>query len=314
MDLGDELSEGLIGAVERSAVAERVAVDLSAARGELSAVERRVARLAERSTTDADGVRSLERRSWSRLVRFARGSLDEDLRLERAEASAARTRLAEASGSLEDAQMSVSLLAARLAEFADAPHQLAQALEATESWVHRHADWRSGQLRGLTRRQAALTNGIERLRAVDRTLTRAVEQLQLLRARVDRALVVGALPGPNALMLAVSEHLEGSRAMINQMWTELEAAPIRLPDLRPAPALPKVDLGTPEIVLGYSTGPLALAEIRRSAYAQVNRLLELDTRLEAEIERRDAQVADVAAIRQRLLMMRSRPPHPPRVP
>ena len=307
MDLGDQLGEQLIGAVERAAVAERVAAELAIARGELTAVERRVARLTELATAEEGGVRSLEQRGWSRLVRFAKGSLDEDLRVERAAATLARVRLAAESGELEDAQMRVSLLAARLVEFVDAPHQLAQSLDATESWVHRHADWRSGQLRGLSRRRKALTNGIKQLREVDRTLTSAVERLQLLRSEVDRALVVGALPGPNALMLAVTEHLEGSRAMINQMWTELEAAPIRMPDLRPAPALPRVDLGTPEIVLGYSTGPLALAEIRRSAYAQVNRLNELDARLEAEIERRDAQVSDVAAIRQRLLLMRSHP-------
>lgn len=307
LDLGDELSEQLIGAVERAAVAERVTAELSTARAELAAAERRVTRLTELAAAEEGGLRSLEQRSWLRLVRFARGSLDEDLRVERAEAEAARARLVQTSGALEDTQIRVSLLAAHRAEFVDAPYQLAQALDAMETWVHHHADWRSGQLHGLTRRRAALTNGIEQLQTVDATLARAVEDLQLLRAATDRARLAGALPGPNALMLAVTEHLEASRAMINRMWSQLEAAPIRLPDVRPAPSLPKVDLATPEVVLGYSTGPLTLADIRRATDAQLDRLRELDTRLEAEIERRKAQVADVAAIRQRLLMLRNPP-------
>jgi len=107
----------LADAVERAAVVDRLTSQLSQAQDELRRAEGEVTRLRDLLAAGQDRIHRLGTRTWSRLVKFAQGTYDEDLRAERAELVAVRAGLSEATGDLEDAQRLVGDLTRRRAEF-----------------------------------------------------------------------------------------------------------------------------------------------------------------------------------------------------
>jgi len=132
----------LADAVERAAVVDRLTSQLSQAQDELRRAEGEVTRLRDLLAAGQDRIHRLGTRTWSRLVKFAQGTYDEDLRAERAELVAVRAGLSEATGDLEDAQRLVGDLTRRRAEFPRTALQLARALQDKEDLLRARGDWR----------------------------------------------------------------------------------------------------------------------------------------------------------------------------
>lgn len=140
-------------------IEQRLAATAQAAR-ELDLCQQRHARMsAHERTATADltaarqacaaeekDVAALEHLSLTRVLAALHGSRDDDLAREKAQADAARYRVAHAQQRLDAAQAELSRLEDRQAQLADAPQAYADALAAKERYLTQSADPRGGRL------------------------------------------------------------------------------------------------------------------------------------------------------------------------
>jgi hypothetical protein len=154
----DQTSEGLLAAasaaVRRLESATRRHDELMARRDELRALRDE---LSAALTGEQRDVERLEGRSLTRVVAALRGSRDEALARERAEADAARYRLAEAEGLLTVVQRELDAAQAVLAGLAGAPGAYAAALAYRERELSESGDERGRRLTTLAAERGRLS-------------------------------------------------------------------------------------------------------------------------------------------------------------
>src|SRR5688572_13019594 len=115
-----------------------------------------VASLQVQHDAEQHDVERLEGMSLARIWAAVRGSREDDLARERAEADAARYRVVEVQARLAAVEREQAAAEARLAELADAPTNHAAALDAKETYVRQSGDSRAGQLLALAEERGGL--------------------------------------------------------------------------------------------------------------------------------------------------------------
>ena len=144
-------------------------------------LEAEVAALSDKATAERKDVQRLEGMSLGRVLASLAGSRDERLARERAEADAARYRMAEAQSRLDAVRREVSAAEQRLAGLESAPPAYAAVLDEKERYLTGSGDARSRALLELAeergRLTAELTETDEAIRAAD-VATAALSDVQ----------------------------------------------------------------------------------------------------------------------------------------
>ena len=128
---------------------KRAAADLYAARQDYAGEEKHVERL--------------EHLSLTRVLASLHGSRDDALAREKAEADAARYKIAQAQQRLDAAQAELASLKDRIAQLAGAPQAYADALAAKEQYLTHSADPRGARLLSLAEERGRLTAELNEL-------------------------------------------------------------------------------------------------------------------------------------------------------
>jgi hypothetical protein len=177
----DDIEHRLAAAAEalrEYEVTERRGTDLRARMDEMAT---RLAALQARYVGEQQDVARLEGLSLTRVLASLRGARDDMLARERAEADAARYRLAEARARLEALQREHDVAQARLGQLAEAPNTYAAVLDEKERHLRGSADPRGARLLELAdergRRTGELREVAEALHAA-RTAHDALAQVQ----------------------------------------------------------------------------------------------------------------------------------------
>ena len=185
--MADDIEQRL--AAEAGAVREREVTELR--RGELAArIDELTRMLAEhRSAYAAEkhDVERLEGLSLTRLVASLRGARDDSLARERAEAEAARYRVAEVSARLDAAHSEYDAARARLDQLARAPARYAAALDDWERHLRESGDPRGARLGELATERGQLTGELKELTEALTAAGRADSALAMVEAKLGSA-------------------------------------------------------------------------------------------------------------------------------
>ena len=132
-------------------------------------------------------VERLEHLSLTRVLAALHGSREDALARERAEADAARYRVAQAQQRLDDVRAELGRLEGRQAQLARAPQAYADALAAKEHYLTHSADPRGARLLALADERGRVTAELEELRRASEDADAAVEVLAEVQDRLRAA-------------------------------------------------------------------------------------------------------------------------------
>jgi chromosome segregation ATPase len=132
-------------------------------------------------------VERLEHLSLTRVLAALHGSREDALAREKAEADAARYRVAQAQQRLDAAQAELASLEARQAQLAGAPQAYADALTAMEQYLTHSADPRGARLLALAQERGRLTAELNELHRAGRDSDAAVQALTDVQDRLGTA-------------------------------------------------------------------------------------------------------------------------------
>ncbi len=152
---------------------QAAAADLAAARQQYAGQEQDVERL--------------EHLSLTRVLAALHGSREDALAREKAEAEAARYRVAQAQQGLDSAHAELAKLEDRQAQLAGAPRAYADALAAKEQYLTHSADPRRPQLLALADERGRLTAELNELRHASYDAGQAVQALEEVQGRLGNA-------------------------------------------------------------------------------------------------------------------------------
>ena len=161
---------------ERSQLSAReqtTAAELESARQEYAGAEQDVGRL--------------EHLSLTRLLAAVHGSREDALAREKAEAEAARYRVAQAQQRLDAARAELASLEDRQAQLAGAPQAYADALAAKEQYLTQSADPRGARLLALAADRGRLTAELDELNRASSDAGAAVQALAEVQDRLGTA-------------------------------------------------------------------------------------------------------------------------------
>jgi hypothetical protein len=148
--MGDEgVEQRLTAAAEKIREAELTAQRANEVNARIAQLTEEVNALAAQSASEQRDVEKLERMSLTRVLVSLRGARDDALERERAEAQAARYRLAEAQARLEALQQELTGTRARLDELASAHGVYAAVLAEKEEHLRSSGDPRGAPLLAL---------------------------------------------------------------------------------------------------------------------------------------------------------------------
>jgi hypothetical protein len=136
---------------------------------------------------DEKDVERLEHMSLTRVLATLHGSRDDALAREKAEAEAARYKVAQAQQSLDSARAAIASLASRLAQLAGAPQAYADALAAKEQYLTHSADPRGARLMALADERGRLTAELNELHRASDDAGAAVQALADVQDRLGTA-------------------------------------------------------------------------------------------------------------------------------
>ena len=186
--MSDELEQRLTAgahAVRERELAGRRAAELTARGEELSS---ELDRLREQYAVGQHEVERLEGRSLARVLASLAGSRDDKLARERAEAQAARYRVAQAVDRLEAVRRERDQAARRSAQLADAPAEYEAALAARERFLLAGPrDPRAGRLLALAAERGRLSAQIKEEGEAAAAAAAALEALDAVRQSLDSA-------------------------------------------------------------------------------------------------------------------------------
>jgi hypothetical protein len=167
LDIENRLAATAQAVREREVIGQRLA-ELRARHGEF---ETELAGLRDKARDERKDVERLEGMSLGRVLASLAGSRDERLARERAEADAARYKMAEAASRLEAVRGELAAAEARLAALESAPQAYAAVLDEKERYLTRSGAGRGGALLALADERGRLTAELnetdEAIRAAD---------------------------------------------------------------------------------------------------------------------------------------------------
>lgn len=132
-------------------------------------------------------VERLEHLSLTRVLAALHGSREDALAREKAEAEAARYRVAQAQQHLDAVRAELARLEGRQAQLAGAPRAYADALAAKERYLTHSADPRSARLLALADERGRLTAELDELRGAREDADMAVQALAVVQDRLGAA-------------------------------------------------------------------------------------------------------------------------------
>lgn len=154
----------------------------------LARAETRVIELAEAHTVEAGDVARLETLTLTRVLATLRGTRDDALARERAEADAAAYRLARARAEVDALQREADELAGRLVTLADAPRRYAEVLDDKERFLLAAVgDPRSARLLELAQARGRLDAEAKEIREAQQAAVAAAEAAAELVRLLDSA-------------------------------------------------------------------------------------------------------------------------------
>jgi hypothetical protein len=133
------------------------------------------------------GVERLEHLSLTRVLAALHGSRQDSLAREKAEADAARYRVAQAQQRLDAARAELGSLEGRQTQLAGAPQAFADALAAKEQYLTHSADPRGARLLALAQERGRLTAELNELHRVSDEADAADQALASVRDRLGTA-------------------------------------------------------------------------------------------------------------------------------
>lgn len=147
----------------------------------------RIANLRAEHEAEQRDVERLEGLSLARVWSALRGSRADDLERERAEADAARYRVAEAQAQLAAIERELAAAEARLGELAEAPATYAAALDAKEAYLRQSGDPRGARLLELADERGQLAAQQREVGEAIAAAQRAAEALGQVRTLLGSA-------------------------------------------------------------------------------------------------------------------------------
>lgn len=187
-DLEQRLTDAANAAQEHAATAARV----TELRDLIAQGRAELAELGLRADQEDRDVAALEELSFSRVLASLRGSRDDALARERAEAEAARYRIAEASARLDVLRREFDIVWAREKVLGGASAAYAAALEEKDRRLQSSADPRAQRLLELAEQRGRLAAESERAQQGLRAATRAASSLERLSEVLGEARLLSA--------------------------------------------------------------------------------------------------------------------------
>ena len=161
--MADDIEERLSTAAKAVREREVTALRCRDLADRIAELTRLVAERRAVHTDEQEDVERLEGMSLTRVLASLRGARDDSLARERAEAEAARYRLAEVSDRLEATRREHAAAEARLTHLADAPAAYAAALDERERYLRESGDPRGGRLLELATERGQLVGEVHEL-------------------------------------------------------------------------------------------------------------------------------------------------------
>lgn len=185
--VGDDIEQRLASAAEalrEYEVTTRRSAELHRRTGELTS---QLAALRARHAREQEDVERLEGLSLTRVLASLRGARDDALARERAEADAARYRVAEAESRLEALRREHRAAQARLGQLAAAPSNYAAVLDAKQRHLNESGDPRRTRLLALADERGRLTAETHEVTEAKQAARAAWQALTQVRDKLDSA-------------------------------------------------------------------------------------------------------------------------------
>lgn len=313
--VADDIERRLASAAEALREYEVTTARSEDLRGRMDETATHLTALRTRHAEERKDVERLEGLSLTRVLASLRGSRDETLERERAEADAARYRVAEAESRLDALRREQSAAQARLHQLAAAPGDYAAALDAKEHHLRQSGDQRRSRLLALAEERGRLTGEIHEATEALRAAHAATEALSRVRETLGSAdgwSTFDTFVGGGLLTSAIKH------SRLDEAAQEAARADRSLAVLRTELAdVPGAALTAPQLAIGALTRfvdvwldniftDLAVRDRIEQAQENVGRSTQLVHDVRSRLERRTAQArARLAAIeseRHALLM------------
>jgi hypothetical protein len=313
--VADDIERRLASAAEALREYEVTTSRSTDLRGRIDEMATQLTALRTRHADELKDVERLEGLSLTRVLASLRGSRDETLERERAEADAARYRVAEAESRLDALRREQSAAQARLDQLAAAPGDYAAALDAKEHHLRQSGDPRRTRLLALAEERGRLTGEIHEAAEALRAAGTATQALSRVRETLDSADGWSTFDtfGGGGLLTSAIKH-----SRLDEAAEEAARADRSLAALRTELAdVPGAALTAPQLAIGELTRfvdvwldniftDLAVQDRINQAQENVERstqlVHEVRTRLEQRIAQARARLDAIDSERHTLLM------------
>jgi hypothetical protein len=283
--------------------------------GRLESAQAEVAATKAKSAAEEHEVERLEHMSLTRVLASLHGSRDEALARERADASAARFRAAQAESQLAAVQQELAAADDQRRQLAGAPSAYADALTAKEHYLAQVNDPRSATLLQLADERGRLTAEISAMHDAERRAADAAEALAAVQDRLGSAsswstydtYFGGGMIG-NAVKHQRMDEAAEAAAEADRRLAALRTELVDVASMEPtAPQLAvSAGLRFTDIFFNNIFTDLAVGHQIRQAQDTVDRSVQLVAEVRAKLADRTAaateRVAAIEAQRQQLLV------------
>jgi hypothetical protein len=284
-------------------VTTRRCADLDGRVGELAG---ELAGLREQLAAEEHDVERLEGLSLGRLLASLRGTRDDALARERAEADIARYRVAEAAQRLAAVQRELAVAREQLDRLAAAPEAYAAALTAKERYLTEGGDPRGLRLLALAEERGRLSAELRELREAQVAADTAAEALATVQDMLDSAgrwSTYDTFFGGGMISSSIKHHrldeAAAAAGYADQCLAVLRTELADVPDIALGPQLEVSRLTRfADVWFDNVFTDLAVRGRIRKAQDNLFRCLQLVTHVRRQLQRRDTRTrARLAAIR-----------------
>lgn len=183
----DEIEQRLAAAAQAAREYDLCQQQLAQLRAHEQTAEADLAAARQQFAGDEKDVARLEHLSLTRVLAALHGAREDQLAREKAEADAARYKVAQAQQRLDTARADLASLQQRLSQLAGAPKAYADALTEKEQYLTRSEDPRGAQLLKLADERGKLSAELDELNRTSRDANAAVQALTDVQDRLGTA-------------------------------------------------------------------------------------------------------------------------------
>jgi len=277
-------------------------------------MERQVAQYSAQYEAEQHDVARLERLSLTRIIASLRGSRDDDLAREQAEAEAARYRAAEARARLEAIRREQAAAQARLDALASAPQEYESALSRKESYLRDIADPRGEVLLRLAEERGRLTGDNREIREAIAAADGARQALEQVRAKLGSAAswstydtwfgggMLGSAMKHSRMdeAAAAAAHADRCLAALRTELADVEGIGVIAPQIALDGMTRFVDIWLDNIFTDLAVGE-RIRQAQRNVARSEQVVRELRARLEQREARNRARLVEIESEREALL-------------